>query len=256
MKRQDIVDTINALKGNAGHKKVLEIYNNQKPLPQGYTVKYTDAWCAATVSAVFLLNGCNTFSECSCPRMVDKAKNAGLWCENDSYSPKIGDVVLYDWQDTGKGDNKGTPDHVGIVVEVIGTTFIVREGNKNNSIGNRVLTRDSKYIRGFILPKYEADKPKSKKTIDELAEEVIAGKWGAGDARKARLEAAGYNYNEIQERVNAKLNHNKKVYYEVKAGDTLSSIAKKYNTTVDKIAKLNNIKNINMIYPGEKLRIK
>lgn len=44
--------------------------------------------------------------------------------------------------------------------------------------------------------------PEIKKTIDQLAREVIAGKWGAGKERKARLEAAGYNYSQVQQLVN------------------------------------------------------
>lgn len=97
----------------------------------------------------------------------------------------------------------------------------------------------------------------TKKSAEEIADEVIAGKWGNGAARKAKLEAAGYNYNEIQTKVNEKLNNNSgKKYYTVKAGDTLSAIAKKYNTTVDKLVKLNNINNANKIYAGQKLRVK
>ena len=41
-----------------------------------------------------------------------------------------------------------------------------------------------------------------KKTVDELAKEVIAGKWAAGDERKQKLTAAGYDYNAVQKRVN------------------------------------------------------
>ena len=40
------------------------------------------------------------------------------------------------------------------------------------------------------------------KSIDELAQEVIAGKWGNGDERKTKLESAGYNYQEVQNKVN------------------------------------------------------
>lgn len=41
-----------------------------------------------------------------------------------------------------------------------------------------------------------------KKTVDELAREVIAGKWGNGNDRKNRLTAAGYDYSAVQKRVN------------------------------------------------------
>ena len=44
-----------------------------------------------------------------------------------------------------------------------------------------------------------------KKSTDTIAKEVIAGKWGNGDDRKKKLEAAGYNYNTIQNRVNEML---------------------------------------------------
>src|SRR5690606_23634119 len=43
--------------------------------------------------------------------------------------------------------------------------------------------------------------------------------------------------------------------YTVKKGDTLSHIAKRFGTTVDNLVKLNNIKNPNLIYVGQKLKI-
>jgi hypothetical protein len=43
------------------------------------------------------------------------------------------------------------------------------------------------------------------KSIDDIAREVIAGKWGSGQDRKNRLTAAGYDYNAVQNRVNALL---------------------------------------------------
>lgn len=49
---------------------------------------------------------------------------------------------------------------------------------------------------------------------------------------------------------------NSSITYTVKSGDTLSEIAKKYNTTVSKIASDNGITNINLIYVGQKLIIK
>lgn len=45
----------------------------------------------------------------------------------------------------------------------------------------------------------------AKKSVDEVAREVIQGKWGNGATRKARLTAAGYNYATVQARVNALL---------------------------------------------------
>lgn len=54
-----------------------------------------------------------------------------------------------------------------------------------------------------------------KKSVDELAQEVIDGKWGDGEARKKKLEDAGYNYNAVQNRVNEMLAKPKKSATEV-----------------------------------------
>jgi LysM repeat protein len=47
-----------------------------------------------------------------------------------------------------------------------------------------------------------------------------------------------------------------KVYYKVKSGDTVSTIATEYGTTVAKIKTLNSLKNVNLIYVNETLRVK
>lgn len=47
--------------------------------------------------------------------------------------------------------------------------------------------------------------PLDKKSNEEMADEVIQGKWGNGDERKKKLEAAGYDYNAIQKIVNEKV---------------------------------------------------
>ena len=41
-----------------------------------------------------------------------------------------------------------------------------------------------------------------RKSVDEIAKEVISGAWGNGEARKSALEQAGYNFSEVQKRVN------------------------------------------------------
>ena len=97
---------------------------------------------------------------------------------------------------------------------------------------------------------------KPKKSVAEVAKDVIAGKYGNGDNRKKKLEAEGYDYDEVQAKVNQLLGANVTKTYTVKSGDTLSGIASKYKTTVSKLVKDNNIKNANLIYPGQKIVIK
>lgn len=54
-------------------------------------------------------------------------------------------------------------------------------------------------------PKNDVAVVEKKKTVEELAKEVINGKWGNGAARKQKLEAAGYSYSEVQSMVNKML---------------------------------------------------
>ena len=96
----------------------------------------------------------------------------------------------------------------------------------------------------------------NKKSVTEVAKDVIAGKYGNGDNRKKKLEAEGYDYDQVQAKVNQLLGANTTKTYTVKSGDTLSDIASKYKTTVAKLVKDNNIKNANLIYPGQKIVIK
>ena len=94
----------------------------------------------------------------------------------------------------------------------------------------------------------------SNKSNEEIADEVIAGKWGNGDERKKRLTAAGYNYDAIQDIINKSYENVVKTYT-VKAGDTLGEIAARYNTTVDALARKNNITNPNLIYVGQIIKL-
>ena len=90
------------------------------------------------------------------------------------------------------------------------------------------------------------------KSVVDLAYEVLDGKYGDGEERK---KALGSLYDEVQNKVNEIINSKKTTTYTVKKGDTLISIARKFNTTYMDIARKNNIKNANKIYIGQKLII-
>lgn len=97
----------------------------------------------------------------------------------------------------------------------------------------------------------------AKKSNEEIAKEVLEGKWGIGVERKNRLTEAGYDYAAIQTIVNEMLKDDDEVkYHIVQKDEVLSEIAKKYGTTYQALAKLNGIKNPNRIYVGQKIRIK
>ena len=86
--------------------------SSHKPLARGYKAKYTSAWCSLFVSAVSIKLGYTKIipTEVSCHYHVNLFKKLGCWVESDSYVPKAGDLILYDWQDSGSGDNKNSPD--------------------------------------------------------------------------------------------------------------------------------------------------
>ena len=115
-------------------------------------------------------------------------------------------------------------------------------------------TRKQKLGERYTAVQKMVNKKLAKKTNDEIAEEVIAGKWGNGKARKDALTKAGYDYTTVQKLVNQKLA--KPTYYTVKSGDTLTAIAREYGTTIAKLKSLNNIANANLIYVGQRLRVK
>lgn len=203
---------LGAKQGSAKHKELINKFNQVKP--DGWAMTYSAAWCAAAASAfaikTFGVSKAKKYFPLSanCGTIITKAKKMGIWVESDSHIPKGGDWILYDWDDNGKGDNVGGPDHVGTVVKVSDSKIYVIEGNKSNAVGERIIAVNGRYIRGFVTPKYST---------------MAKGKTTST--------------------------------YTVKRGDTLSAIAKKYGTTVKAIAAENGIKNVNLIYVGQKLKI-
>lgn len=76
------------------------------------------------------------------------------------------------------------------------------KGSVNGIDGN--VDMNNMYNNIFTVNETEPTEPKNPtKTIETLVQEVIAGKWGNGTERKNRLTAAGYNYDEVQNAVNA-----------------------------------------------------
>ena len=160
--------------GSVQHQMIVDTYNTYLPHPRGYTVKYSDAWCAAFAGAVSIKAGVTQVVpiECGCGELIKLAQKMGAWVEDDKHVPQPGDFVLYDWQDDKKKyastDNKGDPDHVGVVEVVKGNVITVIEGNMSGSpdyVGRRNLQVNGLYIRGFICPKYASIAAKSPQEV-------------------------------------------------------------------------------------------
>ena len=194
--------------GSSAHADILHYFNSVKPM--GYTAHKSDPWCAEFASACAIQAFGKTAAKkffplsAACTYIINKAIEMNIWVESDKYIPEAGDWILYDWNDSGKGDNKGQPDHVGIVEYYKAGYIHVIEGNMGaepGKCGRRKLRIDGRYIRGFVTPDYDRIRV-NKKSNEDIAKEVIAGKWGNGRERKEKLVAAGYDYNKIQAIVN------------------------------------------------------
>lgn len=155
---QTALKYLGAKEGSDLHKEIIQIFNTVKP--DGGRMGMLDPWCAAFASAIEIealgVTKAKKFCPLSynCGTIVSKAKKEGIWIEKDSYAPKVADWILYDWQDSGKGDDKGSPDHVGIVVNVTKKQIVVIEGNKRDRVETRTLKINGRCIRGFVAIPY------------------------------------------------------------------------------------------------------
>ena len=155
--------------GSREHREILTVYNAIRPLPRSYAVRETDPWCAAFASAAAVMAGEGERYplECSCTRIIEKAKNMGIWVEDDGCLPKAGDWVIYNWQAKAEGDDTGAPDHVGVVIAVEKGEILAVEGNYDNAVKLRRFPLNWEKIRGFVCPKREVEQMYYK-TIEEV----------------------------------------------------------------------------------------
>lgn len=153
--------------GSAKHKEIIDIYNSYKdPNRRSYKMTVKDSWCMTFVSVCFIKSDLADLivTECGCGEAITRNKeHKNNWIENDAYTPKPGDIIMYDWDDSGSGDNTGWPDHTGIVESCDGKNIVIIEGNYSDAVKKRKLSLNGKYIRGFIMPDYtsKADKVSS-----------------------------------------------------------------------------------------------
>ena len=185
---------IGCKESDGSHKKIIDVYNSHKPLARSYAVKYTDAWCATFVSACAIAVGYTDImpTECGCQEMIKLYQKLGCWKEDDSYVPSAGDVIFYDWQDSGTGDNTGGADHVGLVEKVASGKITVIEGNCSDQVMRRTIAVNGKYIRGFGLPAY-SDAAVSTSTTSTEETKTTSSSTSTTKEVKASKSAAYYS---------------------------------------------------------------
>ncbi len=164
------------------------------------------------------------------------------WCPAYIFASTDTNTALKNWQAFKKLVKKYLDDLLGSTVSNTKTTYRVQTGafsQKDNAVAlegklkaagfdTYVVQSNNFYkvqVGAFAIKAYaEATASKLKaagydtyiitekgenvstsavmKSVDEIAQEVIAGKWGSGQERIDRLTAAGYDYNKVQKRVN------------------------------------------------------
>ncbi len=103
---------------------------------------------------------------------------------------------------------------------------------RRNTNGRWGLSSSYRYLGCIVNPavgeqrSYTQPTPTPSKSIDEVAQEVIRGDWGNQPERQQRLEAAGYNYSEVQARVNAILAGNQPAPAPAPSYDLLTAVKK------------------------------
>lgn len=177
--------------GSAGHHAIVDTYNAHKPLALGYKVRYTDNWCDTFVSFVMIKLGATalTDTECGVQRHVALFSKLGIWIENGSITPKPGDIIVYNWDDTSQ-PNDGFADHIGFVESVSGRTITTIEGNKGvpGTVARRQISVGNGVIRGYARPRYAGASvaPAQTPTSSQPSSSglVVDGDWGAATTRK------------------------------------------------------------------------
>lgn len=177
-------------------------------------------WSTNKADRVNHKNGCNMtvhrdYANKSCPgtylyerhAQIASEVNKRLGSTNIKPAPEKPSGGLYRVQ-TGAFKSKANADAMLAKVKAKGfDTYMVKVGDlykiqvgafKVKANAEAMMKKlQAAGFSAFITTKEGADK-----SVDELAREVLQGKWGNGAERKKRLEAAGYDYAVVQKKVN------------------------------------------------------
>lgn len=183
-------------------------------------------------------NKYNTLN-CNAEKFIERARNAGL---EVGQTPRAGAIMC--WKKGATLSGSDGAGHVAVVERVNsdGSVYTSESGYGSSAFWNQTRYNSngrwgigSGYtFRGFIYnpavkETQPAPQPTPKKSLDEIAKDVIAGKYGNYPERKTRLEAEGYNYSQVQGRVNEILAGNKPTPQPAPqpSGDDLLTLVKK-----------------------------
>lgn len=217
-------------------------------------------WCAVFVS--WCANQCSISTDiipkyASCTTGMNWFKKKGRWKER-GYKPNKGDIIFF------KGSSDSTSGHTGIVSGATDSEVCTIEGNKDNKVGIHFYKLNDTYIKGYGITNLYKEQNVSPSDENYIIYKVVKGDTLSGIAKKYNTNVDKLVVlNNIKDKNKIYVGQTLKVpsnsepfYYIIQKGDTLSKISKKYNTSITQLVNWNNIKNPNVIYAGQKIRVK
>ena len=196
-----------------------------------------------------------------CQTMINNGYACGIYTSESHFNSRFDDARLIMFPHWVARYSKTPPRLNSIALVEIwqygGSVNYVRDPK----IKGTTVDQDQINIQWVDEPKLTAQPVEvaiiDKKNVDQLANEVLAGEWGNGIIRKAKLTLAGYDYYIVQRRVEeiiAERSSKGKKYVVVK-GDTLSGIGRRFGVDWRKIAEDNGIEKPYVIQVGQYLQI-
>lgn len=143
---------IGTVEGGPTCNKLIEIYNEHKPLARGVKYSYDiGGWCGVFVSDMFILTGLSSLivTECGAWEFKDNARKAKQWKARGTYIPKSGDIIVYSYRAYKQDGTAYTQYHVGIVTNADASVIYTTEGNVSDRVLMLRHDPDDKTIEGF-----------------------------------------------------------------------------------------------------------
>ena len=125
-------------------------------------------------------------------------------CPGDWLYSRLGDVAAKVTANLSSVSTPTTTPSTSKTTEEVAKEVIAGKWGNGQDRKNRLTAAGYNYslIQAKVNELMGASIPSPSKSIDELAQEVIQGKWGNGEDRKNRLISAGYDYSAVQNKVN------------------------------------------------------
>lgn len=171
----------------------------------GAGIPLGSAWCAIFVSCVARMAGVPVREIPDfhgCITGTRKFKNFSRWKDPASYTPKPGDVIIFDWNPAG---NDGQ-DHTGFVEAVKNGRVYTIEGNAGSGICmKRDYPLDSAAIDGYGVPQYAVQETEDTQGEPEMTKEDVQKIIAEYEAQKEQRTVSVWAKEAWEQAVAAKL---------------------------------------------------